>query len=68
MMVVALDDFVFKGFEKGICFKCKNFDIETWIANEDKSEVIRGALACRANGVAGENKIACNCFEEADNQ
>jgi|Deesub1362A_J573_1020465.scaffolds.fasta_scaffold14746_4 hypothetical protein len=54
-----------KGFEKGICFDCANFDIDVWIQNENKSEAVRGALACRSNGIAGENNIACNCFERA---
>ena len=54
-----------KGFERGLCFKCKHFDIDIWIQNENKREVYRGAIACKSNGIAGENVIACNCFERA---
>ena len=56
-----------KGFEKGLCFKCKHFDIDAWIQYEGKSEAVRGAIACKSNGVAGENNVACTCFERRKN-
>ena len=52
-------------FRRGLCFECRHFDIDMWILNEDKSANIRGALACRSNGVAGESNYVCSHFEQA---
>ena len=51
-----------------LCFKCKHFDELTWKNPKIDDRILKGLLACDANGIANENTIYCEWFERRNKE